>query len=563
MAPAPGYGELQELARQVRELTERVARLERHAGLAPVAATPLPAPSVASDFGDPAGLAALFGKALVGIAVAYLLRALSESRYLPFGVGVAIGIVYAMAWLWLASRTDPSDRLTAVVRSVCATVILIPLLWEAVMRFHALPDWVAAGLLVLFSGFGLAISWKKNLSAVAWVATLSGTLALFAMLIASRDLVPFTCALVALAAVVEISACLEHWIRERWIMAAVADLAVVLMTYLVTQPGGLPEGYAPVTRAAVLAIQISLLLTYLSSTTVRTLGRGFVVSGFEITQCAAAFLIVGWGTVKVAQAHPAAIMGVGLFCALCCAGCYTVSFLFHTRIQENERNFYTYATFGLVLSVAATSLLAAGMTRIVVWSVLAVAFAVAASYAGRSTPVWHSIVFLLCAAIASGAGPAIAGRLLKPVTHTGPTVGDFAAWTITTAAILSYVAARRLQRPAALVLAGMATIAVAGIAAALAMRFCAAEGPSDAHSCAMILTAVLAVLAVALGWVGRMAGIWELTKAPYLLLAIATVKLVVQDLQAGHMFGIVISLVLYGGALVILARLARPAAPAA
>jgi hypothetical protein len=560
MAPAPGSGELQELARQVRELSERIARLEQHAGLTPVAATPAPLPSVASDFGDPAGLPALFGKALVGIAVAYLLRALSESHYLPFGVGVAIGIVYAMGWLWLASRTDPSDRLTSVVRSVCATVILIPLLWEAVMRFHALPDWVAAGLLVVFSGFGLAISWKKNLSAIAWVATLSGTLAIFAMLIASRDLVPFTCALVALAAAVEISACLEHWIRERWIIAFVADLAVVLMTYLVTLRGGLPEGYALITRAAVLAIQISLLLIYLVSTTVRTLGRGFVVSGFEIAQCATAFLVVGWGTLKVAEAHPAAVMGVGLFCALCCAGCYTVSFLFHTRIQENERNFYTYATFGLVLSVAATSLLTAGMTRIAIWSFLAVAFAAAGSQAGRSTPVWHAIVFLLCAAIASGAGPAIAGRLLTPVSHAGPKVGDTAAWTITIAAILSYLVARRLQRPAALVLAGMAVIAVAGVAAALAMRFCAAQGPSDAHSCATILTAVLAVLAVAVGWVGRMAGIWELTRVPYLLLAIATVKLVVQDLQAGHMFAIVISLALYGSALVILPRLSRSTA---
>jgi hypothetical protein len=71
---------------------------------------------------------------------------------------------------------------------------------------------------------------------------------------------------------------------------------------------------------------------------------------------------------------------------------------------------------------------------------------------------------------------------------------------------------------------------------------------------------VLAIMAVALGWVGRVAGIWELTKIPYVLLAIATVKLVVQDLRAGHMFGIVVSLVLYGSALVILPRLLRATA---
>ena len=98
------------------------------------------------------------------------------------------------------------------------------------------------------------------------------------------------------------------------------------------------------------------------------------------------------------------------------------------------------------------------------------------------------------------------------------------------------------------------------MAASLAMRLCPAEGPSDAHLCATILTAVLAIMAVALGWAGRRAGIWELMKIPYVLLAITTVKLAVQDLRAGHMFAIVISLALYGSALVILPRLSRSTA---
>jgi len=51
---------------------------------------------------------------------------------------------------------------------------------------------------------------------------------------------------------------------------------------------------------------------------------------------------------------------------------------------------------------------------------------------------------------------------------------------------------------------------------------------------------------------GGVAEIWELTKIPYVLLAIASVELVVQDLRVGHIFGIVISPVPYGSALVIL-----------
>jgi hypothetical protein len=69
---------------------------------------------------------------------------------------------------------------------------------------------------------------------------------------------------------------------------------------------------------------------------------------------------------------------------------------------------------------------------------------------------------------------------------------DVAAWTIAAAAVLSYLAARRLQRPAALVLSGIAAISVAGMGAALALRYCHPAVPSGAHSCATILTAILA-----------------------------------------------------------------------
>src|SRR5438270_13579839 len=115
----------------------------------------------------------------------------------------------------------------------------------------------------------------------------------------------------------------------------------------------------------------------------------------------------------------------------------------------------------------------------------------------------------------------------------------------------------RITQSARLTLSVVAYTTAARTGAVLAIRFCAAAGPSDAHSCASILTAVLATMALALGWAGRTAGRWELTKVPYVLLAIATVKLLVQDLPAGHTFGIVISLLMYGSALVLLPRLSR------
>ena len=85
--------------------------------------------------------------------------------------------------------------MTVGVRAVTSTLILIPLLWEAQIRFGALPAALTAAVLVLFSTFGLAVSWRKDLAPVAWVATLTGAFTIFAMMIATRDLIPFTAAL--------------------------------------------------------------------------------------------------------------------------------------------------------------------------------------------------------------------------------------------------------------------------------------------------------------------------------------------------------------------------------
>ena len=83
------------------------------------------------------------------------------------------------------------------------------------------------------------------------------------MLIATHDVLPFTAVFLAAAAAVEISACLEHWLSERWLAATAADLSVLLATWLVTNERGLPEVYAPIPHSYLLAAQVALL-AYLS-----------------------------------------------------------------------------------------------------------------------------------------------------------------------------------------------------------------------------------------------------------------------------------------------------------
>ncbi len=79
-----------------------------------------------------------------------------------------------MVWLVWAARTPSSERVEAALRSLTSVLVLCPLLWEATLRFHAVPDGMAGFLLLLFSVFGLAVSWRKDLLIVATIATLAG-----------------------------------------------------------------------------------------------------------------------------------------------------------------------------------------------------------------------------------------------------------------------------------------------------------------------------------------------------------------------------------------------------
>ena len=103
--------DMEALERDLRDLAQRVSQIERQLG----ADAPAPAAAVATDqpaaaaLPETAALLPALGRALLGLAGAYLLRAFTESSVLPAAAGVTLGIVYALAWLVWAART-PAER---------------------------------------------------------------------------------------------------------------------------------------------------------------------------------------------------------------------------------------------------------------------------------------------------------------------------------------------------------------------------------------------------------------------------------------------------------------------
>jgi hypothetical protein len=531
----------------------------------------LDTPEMPGILESPTSLLSVLGRALLGLAGAFLLRALTEAGTFSPRMGVAIGLVYAMVWLVWAARTPAARRLEAALHGLTSVLVLSPLLFEAVTSFHAISTWTAAALLLVFTLFGMAVSWRKDLLIVATFATLAGLGTSAALLLATHDVLPFTFLFLAIALAMEASACLNHWLSERWLTATAADLSVLLATWLVTGERGLPEGYAAIPHAALLGALVALLGIYLASTIVRTLLRGFTFTWFETAQCALAFVISMGGGLQLTSHDARVAPALAILALVCAAACYLVSFLMLDRGGELGRNFHTYATFGFLLTVAGSRILLSGAAAAVAWSVLAVAAIWVGGIFLRLTLKLHGGIFLLLALSTSSALEQGAGLLLG--SRTWPGGAPWAIWSGALTACLCYAIGTRhgaavtpswSSRTLRILVAGTAVLLVAGIAAGLlTSAYHAIFGAEATHAyCATLRTFVLSATALLLAWAG---GRWErqeFGRLVYPVMALGAYRMIGVDLHQDRTAALFLSLLLYGGALILLPKLIRVRAAA-
>src|SRR5438477_10303269 len=108
---------IEQVAEQLRALEHRVAILEGRPEkqFAPLPTPPLQRPKPPATWRGfppvetPAGAITVVGKAVLGIAGAYLLRALAESSTIPKLPVLAAAALYACFWMLWAVRTQNSN----------------------------------------------------------------------------------------------------------------------------------------------------------------------------------------------------------------------------------------------------------------------------------------------------------------------------------------------------------------------------------------------------------------------------------------------------------------------
>ncbi len=453
-------------------------------------------------------IVALLGRCLFVLAGAFLIRALTDSGAFPRGAGVTLGLAYALTWLVLADRAGrKGSDAAAAAWGITALAIACPLVWEASTRFGVFGPRAAAAVLFTVGAAALGASVHRNLPALAWGAVLSVVPTASLLLVTTHALVTFGALLVALVAGARAASIRRSWAGLPWVPAAVADLVVLEAVWIAGRSGGLPEAYAGLSRNAVLALALSLFAVSLVGTVRRIRRRAGDSDVFEALQLGAALLLAVFA---VSRLTPLADVPASL-----------------------------------------------------VWGVAGFAAAVApARIAGSMAPAYGAVLLLVASAASGLAGFAGRAFLGSPYAGASPHRDSLVvlALSAASAALLAARVRSGTGGPARGAMFGLACVSIAGAGALAVLGLAAVVAPDgDAGRVAAVRGAVLAAASVLLASLRRLPTLAPLARLTYPVLAIAGLKLLIDDLPHGRPSTLVATFVVYGAALIIVPRVLRAA----
>jgi hypothetical protein len=561
MPPGDFSSDLEELKASLKELEHRVSALEDPWPMRP-REPKLPAGTPAAHFNSdqapPAqpSVFSVFGKAVLGIAGAYVLRAAEESRILPAWIAVALALAYAAAWLVWSAWPSVHSQLARYTYAITAALILAPMLWEVTVRFQILPPPATAAILAAFALLAMTLAWRSHVSAVVWVGILAAMLTALIVMVAAHAPVPFTFALLFLALLAEVAAIRGHWRALRPVVATTADFAVLLLTIILGNPRAIPHDYRPAGMAVVIAIAALLFGIYATSLAIRSLILPLKISPFEIAQFTIAVLLAIWAVLRITEG--AGLLALGVSCLIFGAASYFAAFRIVARHLERP-NFHFYAVWSIVF-VMAGSFFALPHVPLVLWLCLAALIATVLGVTLQSPALeLHSVAYLTGMAAASGLIQQGGRSLLGAYPPAfGALLEVAAAATLVCAAIVSrYPGERRAERLLRLLPAALAVFAAAALAVSALVWVLARGAALPPSQLAVVRNVVACSAALLLAFVGARRKRLELVWIAYGAAILGSLKLTVEDLRIGSTLSLAASLVIYGAVLILIPRLVR------
>jgi hypothetical protein len=493
------------------------------------------------------------GIALLGIAGAYLLRALSGSALLPRPLGASLDAVYSAGWAYLAARNQIKHRTGAMLYALASVLMLGPMLWEMCIQSQAMPATAAA---VLLAGYiAAAAVFARGDRRAGWFSicwTGAAVIAL-ALAIGVRAMLPFATILLAMAAWAEVSRLRRRPLAIAPVVVLAADACAWALLLIYRMPAEARPEYPQVPIAILLAVPLLLLAMHAASVALLACARGERISIFDMFQVSLALVLAGCGCIWLLPQS-----GRGACAALCAAlaaGCYSAAF---ARPRIDTRNFVMFAAWVPALLVCAVFLVLDPPQASAAFALLAITAAAAARALRSHALAWHSLLYVALAEGASG--------LFAYTLHAiaGPAVAPLAPLMLLAAiaAAAAYAAARESAEEA---VGSQALHLIAALLAAWPLNALLTHGLVQAASqfltpsafqLALVRTIALCGLAVALTLAGSRLRRVALVRAAYTLTAFAAAKLFFEDLRHGRLEFAAASIFLVAIALIAIPRLA-------
>jgi hypothetical protein len=554
---------LEQLNERVQHLENRIAILEGEPRTQRVAAIAQPVnpvrrerpPETWQGFPSielPAAISTL-GKAVIGLAGAYLFRALAESGTLPKAPVVALAVAYAMLWLVQAIRVH-AQKFASTTYALTSILILSPMLWETTVRFEFVSPAYAGAILVGFFAVTLALSWKRELETIPWLAAVATSGTVIALFFATRDVLPLTLSVLGMALAMEVVTCSGRVLTSRMIPALSANLAVwLVITIMMFGPPA--EEYPQVGKATISALWFALLAIYVGSIGLRGFLRRRGVTAVDVIQGSMAVAVAALGATR-SSGLTKSMLGVVMMALA--AGCYWAG-LARFSSELYARNRRIFSAWGAALLIVGSVFLLGANASVVFLGAASVAMTFVYRRFGTLSLGLHPSVLLAAAAVLSSLPTFIAAALSGTVTASP----DWTVMVVTVAAVLCYsigssVAETRIRRRALWIIpAALSAVAAVSLAVTAIVWLANGHWETSASRLSVIRTIVNCALALTLGYLGPYWRRIELGWVAYAAVAFGTLKLVFEDLRFGSPETLVFSFLFYGLVLIVLPRLAR------
>jgi hypothetical protein len=559
---------MNDLPDSLERLTERLEALERRVTIlenpSPAPAVTAPFTSGTAGFSQPkastsltvsGGTFTVLGKSLLGIAGAYLLRAIEQSTDLPKLGVAAVAILYALIWLVWAVRASRDRWFESTVFACTSAAILAPMLWELTLIFKVVRPEAAASILIGFVTVASALAWKQDRAPALSVAYLSSIAAAFALSLGTHALLPFTAVILTVAAFCEVSAVRSRQTGARMLTAVAADGIIWATLFIYTGPESARANYPPLGTLAILAPALILLSIVLAAVAAKVAFLRKPISLFETMQTTIAFLLA---TVSFAWLVPTGLVFMGWACIGLAVMVSAVCIRFFAGSEE-PRNYFVFSSWAFALFVSGALLGFSSVSQTILLSAGAVCATVLGVHMGRQVLQYQGLLLLLLVAVVSGAARFASDCLLGMLPDKFP-------WSLVCIAISAAIC-YAVQRPAAdeawspqalhlvtvfLAISAFCALLVEGLAFLIALAI-----TPGAHHIALIRTGVICFIALALAILARRWQRVELTRISYGALVFVTVKLLVEDLRNPRLEFIAASIFLVATTLLVVPRLSR------